>query len=218
VEPPPGQKLAAAGPDPGLGLAWNPSLRGRIYLENLEAGAFARLTPNAAIVPTKGSLNGTMEFAVRDSQMECIANLALRDVEFVVNPSSPLINSRTRTIEGDLASYRANGQYQFSCGGSLGSGEFRPFHAFHTKVVQEGVREAPRRVRAVAAMEHSRYSEEPIEPELQGEVAAISSSIPREVREWLGLGVAVHREVGGPPSRGPLRNLREGFGRLPGIR
>lgn len=217
TDPPAGQKLAATGPGLGSapGLAWNPSLRGRIYLENVEAGAFARLTPTALIVPTRGSLNGTMEFAVRDRQMECIANLALRDVEFAVNSSSPLINNRTRTVERDLASYRANGQYQFSCGGFLGTGEFRPFQAFQTKVVREGVREAPRRVQAVAAMDHSRYSEEPIEPELEGEVAAISSSIPGEVREWLGLGLEVHREVGRPPSGGSFRKL---VGRLPGIR
>lgn len=195
--------------------AWAPSLAGKIYLENIEAGAFARLTPNAAIVPERGTLSGTMELASRRGGIECVANVSLRDVTFAVNPSSPLVNNaRRESMERDLADYRANGQYQFSCGGELGAERFRPFQAFHTEVVRHGVGEAPRTVRAVAAMDHSQYSEDPIEEELHGEVAAISRDLPPEMRGWYRLSVEILELLNSRPvreARGVLDRFRRRF-------
>lgn len=196
--PPPQEGNAFAAFD---GPVWRPILKSTLYLENVGAAAFARLTPDASILPVRGSMTGTVVLAVASGQVECAAELKLQDVAFAVNEKSPLVNERLRSqVSPQLADYRANGLHRFPCGGLLGpleagdgSAAYRPFQAFQTNVVRAGLAEAPRQVRALAAIEHARYSEEPIEPELRGEANRIAGSVDSEVLQWMHLANDIQR-------------------------
>ncbi len=174
------------------GPLWSPTLEAKLYLENVGAGAFARLTPDASIVPARGTMTGTVDLRMASHQVECVANVALRDVTFAVNESSPLLGRRRQSVEAQLADYRVTGQYQFPCGGLLAE-EYRPFQAFQANVVRQALSDAPRQVQALAAIEHARYSEEPIEPELQAEASRIAGGVAPEVLQWMDLAEEIHR-------------------------
>lgn len=178
---------------------WNPFMKADLYLENVGAAAFARLTPDAAIVPVTGSMTGMVTFEVASGQVDCVADLALQDVRFAANEKSAFLRRGHEDVRAQLADYRANGRYTFPCGGVLGPAEegqgggYRPFQAFQTNVVRHGLSDAPRRVRALAAIDHARYSEEPIQPELQGEVNRIAGGVDPEVLQWLQLASEIDR-------------------------
>lgn len=205
---------ARTGPDTQVaavprGPRWSPTLQATLYLENVGAGAFARLTPDAAIVTERGTMTGTIELAMENHQVACVANVNLLDVTFKVNDRSPFLQGRrTRGVSAELANYRANGQYQFPCGGFLDDGdeEFRPFQAFQTAVVRQGLSNASRSTRAVAELEHARYSQEALDPAVESEALLIARGVSSEVIGWLNLAHEIDRAIPGglrPPPGAP---------------
>ena len=205
------------------GPLWAPRMRVNLYLENVGAAAFARLTPNAALLPVRGSMTGNVSLAVASGQVECVADLQLRNVVLAVNEKSIFIDERRRaSVEAQLADYRANGQHTFACGGLLAPGDeggdagYRPFLAFQTNLVRQAATEAPRQVQALAAIEHARYSEEPIDPELQRDVNQIAGGVDDEVLKWLQLADDIQRVA--PARRGGIPGVSGGGGALSRIR
>jgi hypothetical protein len=67
----------------------------------------------------------------------------------------------------------------------MGEGAYRPFQAFQTNVILQGVKDAPEVVRALAAVEHTRYSEDPIDSSLENEVEKIRAHLDPEWLDWL---------------------------------
>ncbi|MCB1035117.1 MAG: hypothetical protein KDD47_14915 [Acidobacteria bacterium] len=204
---------------------WTPMLDVKIYLENVGSGAFARLTPDAPIVPERGSLSGSIELQLAEHSVSCVANLDFRDVTFAVNRSSPLVGSRADQMESQLASYRFTGQRQFACGGLLTSDDYRPFQAYLTNVTNQGLEKAPKTVRAVAAIDHRRYdSQATIDSNLEGEVNRVLRTIDPEVRKWMKIHQTVSAYTGSlpiPAPPGPLEKFRRRFlsrflGQVPG--
>ncbi len=166
---------------------WMPALKGEIYLENVGTNAFTRLMPDAAILPKGGTLSGTIELELEEGQVECYARLNLRDATFTANQASRFVSNNASAINADLSGYRANGQYQFNCGGRLGEETYRPFQAFQTNMILHGVGQAPKSVRVLAAVEHVRYSEDPIDSSLESEVNRILGNEEPEWLRWAGL-------------------------------
>ncbi len=197
------------------GPVWAPALETKIVLENVGAGVLSRLMPDAAIVPESGNMTGTVELRLAKRAVSCQASLDMRDVTFAVNPSSPLAARRSDRLNADLASYRANGPRQFDCSGVLASEDYRPFQAFQTNVTRTAVDRAPRTVRAVAAAEHSRYSDQPVERDVAADVDRMLRDLDPQIRSWMNLAETVSRYTGGQGpggSSGFLRKLKRPFG------
>ncbi len=175
------------------GVDWTPTLKGKIYLENIGTNALARLMPDAAILPEGGTITGTIDLEVAEREVECQANLNIRDATFTANQASRFVANDASAINAQLSGYRANGQYQFSCGGHLGEVDgkrsYRPFQAFQTNVVRHGVDHAPKSVRVLATVEHGRYSADPVDPSLESDVDRILGKVDPKWLEWAGLAV-----------------------------
>lgn len=186
-------------------LAWMPMLSGKIYLENVGSNAFARLVPDAALVPEGGNITGNIELELTERQVDCQANLDISNVTFTANPASRFVASNSSAVDAQLAGYTANGQYHFSCGGLLGQGTYRPFQAFHTNVIRQGVSRAPKNVQALAAVEHVRYSQDPIDPSVADEANAILGHVDAEWLKWAGFAVRVDSTRKGFRFRRPFR-------------
>ena len=151
-------------------------------------------------VPEGGTISGTIDLEVAHRQVECYAHLNIRDATFTANQASRFVANDDFAIREQLADYRANGQYQFSCGGRLGEGTYRPFQAFQTNMIRHGVEQAPEEVRVLAAVEHVRYSEEPIDSDLADGVERVLDDVDSKWLRWSGL-------------RSRLRNLGSGRNR-----
>lgn len=191
-------------------VEWMPTVKGKIYLENISSNALARLIPDAPIMPEEGTMTGTIEFEVIEKEVTCFASLELRNVTFVANQASRFIEGNASEIDRQLSGLRENGHHQFSCGGRLGEGTYRPFQAFQTNVIRQGVRKADSTtVRALASIEHDRYSEDPVDSELDSEINRILSDTDPEWLKWVGLAVEADSRLR-DSGRG-LRRLRDRF-------
>lgn len=206
--------LASAAQDGALSTGgspepvWMPAMEAKIYLENVGAGAFARLTPDAAILPQRGYMTGNVEFKMAEHEVSCVARLNLVDVTFAVNRLSPFATGRVDELESQLANYRVSGPREFACGGLLTAKNYRPFQAFQTNVVRKGVDQAPRTVQVAAAAEHAKYSNQPVEEKYRREVENWLESLDPETRKWLeiGAGAAGRRGAPGPRLPGGIPN------------
>ncbi len=196
-------------------VAWSPTFDIQLYLENVGAGGFARLTPEVAIRPERGSMSGTVDLALHDYQFDCNANLDLREVTFTVNRKSPLLARRGAQIEREVERLRpVSGQYQFACGGLGTNVAFRPVHAFQARVTQEALHEAPLPVRAVAAADRSRYTPEPLEPEYRTTMASMTEGVDPKLVGWMKVVRQVRQGLdtsGGIRSRLPFTPSFGGF-------
>lgn len=195
---------AASQEDPET-LAWMPSVEGRISLQNVSTTAFARLMPDAAIMPQDGTMTGDVDLRLVEQRVECLAQLNLDNATFAANSSSRFVANGAATINAELSGYRADGQYQFSCGGTLGDGTYRPFQAFQSNVVLHGVGRADDDVRVLASIEHVRYSEDPVDPSLEGEVNRILGNTDPEWLRWAGIAVTLRESTAGRTLRDRLR-------------
>lgn len=190
----------------GADIAWSPNFDIKLYLENVGAGGFARLTPEVAIRPVRGAMSGTVNLALHDYKLDCTANLELVDVTFSVNRSSPLLARKGTQIESEVARLRpVSGRYHFPCGGLGTEVGFRPVHAFQSRITKEALSEAPRVVRAAAAADHTRYTTEPLEPEYRTTVAGMTDD--PKFRRWEKIAKAVRTGL----------ELREQVHSLPGL-
>lgn len=179
-----GTKGKAEARNAAADVAWSPNFDIKLYLENVGAGGFARLTPEVAIRPVRGAMSGTVDLALHDYKLDCTANLELVDVTFSVNRSSPLLARNGSKVESEVARLRpVSGRYHFPCGGLGSEVGFRPVHAFQSRVTKEALAEAPRVVRAAAAADHTRYTTEPLEPEYRATVAGMTDD-PKFLR-WM---------------------------------
>lgn len=188
-----------------MAFTWAPSFMLELQLENVGAGAFARLTPEAALRPNRGSMEGTVRLALDRFQFDCQASLALRDVTFEVNRSSPLLARRGERVERSVETLRPiSGQRVFPCGGLGTDPGFRAVHAFQSEVTRQALQEAPLLVRAVAAADHTRYSAQPLEPEYRPAVADLTQGVDPRVLSWYEFGKKVARERQGISERLPF--------------
>ena len=133
----------ALSPEQGDRLAWMPTFEGQIYLDNVGTNAFARLLPDAAIVPEGGTMSGDIQLALEERRVDCHANLEIHNATFAANQASRFVSQGASSISADLSGYQSNGEYQFSCGGDLG-GNYRPFQAFQTNMTRHSVDSAPK--------------------------------------------------------------------------
>lgn len=177
---------------------WSPTLEIRMYLENVGAGAFSRLSPEVAIYPARGTMSGEVNLALNHFDFQCAANVEVRDVTFAVNRSSPLLARRGDQVEREVSQLRpVNGQYQFDCGGLGTAADFRPVHAFQSRVVRESLRDAPKLVQAAAVADHARYSSQPIEPEYRGTLASMLIGVDPKIVGWIDVAAAEARKKKG---------------------
>lgn len=189
---------------------WAPSFNLKLYLENVGAGAFARLTPEVAVRPARGTMSGSVELALHNYELTCKADIEVRDVTFAVNRSSPLMARRGNQVEREVSQLRpVNGRYQFGCGGLGTEAGFRPVQAFQSRVTREALREAPATTRAAAAADHTRYTTEPLDPAYRVTVANMVIGVDADLLELMDVAHSVSRT---------RRTLLDRLRGLPGLR
>lgn len=211
------QNVLDAGPS-STGPAWAPSLEATISLDGVGAGVLARLTPQAALLPARGTMSGQLLLDVEQHQLQCAADLDLRDVTFTLNRDSPFYARHAQQLGQEVASFRADGPTRFDCGGVL-AGDFRPFHAFQSLVTRKAVDSAPKLVRAVATVDHARYADTEVEPELRRTVASLTRDLDPATAEWVGLALdlgvdqQLSRNLPGGRAGGFFGRIGRAFGR-----
>ena len=157
---------------------WMPTVEGTVSLQNVDIITLARLMPAAAITPKRGTMTGSVKFEVIEQEVKCQADLDILNAIFTVNRKSPFVANGA-----SFSDHQASGPYRFSCGGRLGNEHYRPFQAFQTNVIRHGVEDASDNIRALAAVEHSRYSEDRVDSDLVDEIDRI---LGRAERQWSG--------------------------------
>jgi hypothetical protein len=159
----------------------------RLYLENIGAGAYARMVPTTRIVPVKGTLRGTLELASsRTDGITCRSAFAVDDVQFAPNPKLVPARHQYDAIERELQHTRVSDGYDL-CTWSLrppgrdgrarrvgGSELLAAFNVETTKT-------APVGVRAIAALDQHSLT------------GSLTSSVMADLNQQLG--VSMSREV-----------------------
>jgi len=124
--------------------AWAPAVEGRLEVERLPADVLVPITPEAAIVPSSGTLLGRVDIRTFETQLECQADLNYVDMAFMTNQASQAVKRSDEQRVAQLAGYRAGGHFQHNCGGNLLEDSFRPFQSSLIALVTQALAQAPR--------------------------------------------------------------------------
>jgi hypothetical protein len=88
----------------------------RVYLENLSMGAFGEMVGSTQILPSRGTVGGSVELARVRADVLCKSDLTMRDVAFEANARVVASDARYAEMNRTLASYsKASGRFDI-CG------------------------------------------------------------------------------------------------------
>ena len=122
-------------------LVWDPTLRGRLTLQQFSAETVSRLVPSPELVAASGVINGSVDFEVFDRSFLRVRapDLQLEGVEYVD------VDSRQRYAAGATA----NSSFE----GNLRDARFRPAALYAATVTESSLQDQPDAVRVSAVQQ-----------------------------------------------------------------
>jgi hypothetical protein len=158
---PDGGRLSAAGQGDPRGSS--PELLARVHVESVSPGLLAWTVPDAALRATGGRMTGAMDVHLQAGHLAAHADVALEDVTWAPNPTSPLMVERpesqkelTRALQGLQVSRNVAPWVE----GDLADPRFRPLAVMHQQLTAGGLADAPPGVRTAASSDLARIAED----------------------------------------------------------
>jgi hypothetical protein len=182
---------AAAIPLSSSHPSWLPSFEVRIELENVGLATVGRMAHTLTLVPTSGSVTGTVQLALRDRRIDCTTDLVLHDVAYDLNDRAGGPQRDRSAVRLALRDYRANGRVLAECGGSLDNDGYRTIPAAQAAMTSEAVRGAPATVRELALEDQRSFGARVVEAGLAGAASAVTRELQEAATGALG------KDVGG---------------------
>lgn len=187
---------------------WAPSFAIDIAMNNVGAATLGVLLPDAAIVPSAGSITGRVRVAVRNETLrECAINVRFQNVQYRPNPRAPFRVPPPPEFGPQVERIDLTRPVDTPCTGDWSDPKFRPYDAVYTRMHARALADAPPIVAAAAAFDERRFAEglsgQAAEEELSRTLAAVSQQVRLQIGE----------QTGNAVSRG-LKSFGRGVGRL----
>ncbi|HEX5758968.1 MAG TPA: hypothetical protein VF121_07210 [Thermoanaerobaculia bacterium] len=208
--PPPAPPFAGASQ-----RLWSPEAVLEVYLEGMGAGAFARLVPQAALVPLEGTMTGYIVFTLKGREIECRTDLLLTGVTYFADPSAPALRGRGQAVQHGLAGFRAEERVTVPCGGDLDDPAYQPLPAVQTAVTVAALRDAPPVVREAALLDQRRFADRVFGASVERMREELGARVGAELAEALAAETAAARDdKEGSVFRRGFRRVKRGAKRL----
>ena len=138
-------------------LVWDPTLRGRLTLQQFSAETVSRLMPSPELIAASGVMNGSVDFEVFDRSFLRVRapDLQLEGVEYV----------QLDTQQRFAAGTRANSSFE----GNLRDARFRPAALYAATVTESSLQDQPDDVR-VSAVQQTMQLEEGVSESSRNEL------------------------------------------------
>jgi hypothetical protein len=209
-----GYRNASAAPN-----AWAPTFTVSMYLENVGAAAIGRLTYDASLMPSAGTMTGRIKFAVNaEGALECDVDVQMRNVEYAPNPRSNYIQARRQEVEQGLKGFTINDHIRRVCKADWQEPDFRLAKALQAEITGEAVKDAPAVVQGAAGYDRLRFVDvqnvaiNTFTDEMTAKIgAAIGGARGEEVARAL---TAKTDQNGGNPVTRGVRSVGRGIKRL----
>jgi hypothetical protein len=194
-----------------------------IYLDNFGMGAYARMVPTTRILPTRGSLRGTIELSRARAGFSCKCTLAAEGVEFAPNPRLVVVKGQFDELQRDLVAFRESGPVDICEAGAEATRppQGRPDTSRTASAVlatfnAQATQSAPPNIRAVAAVDRQNIAGVAADAVL----ADVGSKLSGNVARMLGpdAGHVLKQLQADDPEGNPLRSLGRGIKRMFGGR
>jgi hypothetical protein len=203
-----------------------------LYLENIGLGAYSQMVPTTRIMPTRGTLRGTIDVGRGQQGVTCRASLAADNLEFAPNPRLVVVKTQYDELQRGLNGFRVSGPFD-PCEapepGRRPAGD-KPVtvSAVLASLNAQSTKRAPPTVRAYAAFDQQQIAGIAASGDLQRLVGSIAGALGAQVAQKAGAqaGQLVRQSIAGSngsSSRQPeqgnvatrgLKNLGGGLKRL----
>jgi hypothetical protein len=202
-------------------VQWSPTFTVSMYLENIGAAAFSRLTSDASLMPASGTMTGHIRLAVSpEGTIDCELDLQLLNVRYAANPRSSYVQARRVEVEQGVKDLVISQHIAKRCEVPWHEPDVRVVKAIQSEITGEAMHSAPPVLQAAAGYDRLRFVQNDREA-----IAKFSSDLSAKIGEAIGgeRGAAIAKALtasattkgdgANPVSRG-LRSVGRGFKRV----